>query len=41
MIKWTKKELSFSMRLMKVHFLLLKLLILKEIAGCFVKILHH
>ena len=41
MVTWTKKELSFSIRLMKVHFLLLKLLILKEIACWFVKILHH
>ncbi len=41
MVKWTKKEILFSLRLMRVHFLLLKLLILKEITCCLVRILHH
>ena len=40
MVKWNKSEMQFNLHLMKIHFLFLKLFIIKEVSSFRVRFLH-
>ncbi len=40
MMHWKKEGVLANLYLMKIHFLIIKLLIIKEISSCLMRILH-
>lgn len=40
MLKWNRAEMTFNLHFLKIHFLLLKLLIINEISSFWMRLLH-
>jgi hypothetical protein len=40
MLKWNRAEMTFNLHFLKIHFLLLKLVIVKEISSFWMRLLH-